>query len=731
MQIGDVCGWKGGTLPKSANENFKKIEDCLWDFNQISEALEILSRRAGFIRIPVDLPPIPDDLHGREDDRLNRWMEAAGEKIGIETESFESSFSDIEKVLRKAAPAIISIPDSGDPAMHKGFFILLKGGKIITFISPNLKQKRVKIKDAARFLRNPFIAPYGDAVEQLLQEAGVEEKRRDRARIALIQEQLGSITLPLGWLLRLSPGDNVFRQIAYEKLWEPLVTMLTSSLIQQALSLLAWWFIGRAAFGAQFDQAWLIAWGLLLFSGIPFQMKAALAQNEFSIRMGALFKQRLLYGILKLKPDEIRHQGMGQFLGRVMEADAVEMLAFGGGLTAVSAVITLFSAVGVLLIGPGGWMMAGLLLLLTVILVIQGWRYVRDAKTVISMEQSMTNNLVEKMVGHRTRLAQEIPQKWHTREDQELSAYLENNIHMDTIETQMSVIPNIWMVAGMAAVAFTLVTEKVTVTGLAISLGGVMLANQALSTIIAGIISFLQAQTAWSQVGPLFQAASRKEEGSGVAFLMDQNNLNGRSPVLTAKSLYFRYREHGKPALNECNLQIYPGDRILLEGPSGGGKTTLAAVFSGLRTNESGLLLLHGYDRRSIGSGEWRRKIAMAPQFHENYIFTETFSFNLLMGRTWPPTMEDLKEAEEICHELGLEELLKRMPSGWQQMVGESGWQLSHGERSRVYIARALLQKADLVIMDESFGALDPENLKLALQCALRRAKTLLVIAHP
>jgi ATP-binding cassette subfamily B protein len=64
-------------------------------------------------------------------------------------------------------------------------------------------------------------------------------------------------------------------------------------------------------------------------------------------------------------------------------------------------------------------------------------------------------------------------------------------------------------------------------------------------------------------------------------------------------------------------------------------------------------------------------------------------------------------------------------------MVGESGWQLSHGERSRLFIARTLLQDADLVILDESFGALDPENLYRALQCVLNRASTALVIAHP
>ena len=111
--------------------------------------------------------------------------------------------------------------------------------------------------------------------------------------------------------------------------------------------------------------------------------------------------------------------------------------------------------------------------------------------------------------------------------------------------------------------------------------------------------------------------------------------------------------------------------------------------------------------------------------------FLSPFAFNLLMGRRWPPLPEDLQEAEVICYELGLGELLERMPSGFQQMLGESGWQLSHGERSRLFIARTLLQHSDLVVLDESFGALDPENLSRAMQCVLVRAETVLVIAHP
>jgi ATP-binding cassette subfamily B protein len=170
---------------------------------------------------------------------------------------------------------------------------------------------------------------------------------------------------------------------------------------------------------------------------------------------------------------------------------------------------------------------------------------------------------------------------------------------------------------------------------------------------------------------------------------------------------------------------------VLLEGPSGGGKSTLAALLTGLRLPESGSLLLWGFDRQILGGEEWRRRAVMAPQFQENHVFAETFAFNLLMGRRWPPTPQDLQDAEEICRELGLGELIDRMPSGLQQMVGENGWQLSHGERSRLFIARTLLQGADLIVLDESFGALDPENLERALRSVLKRAPTLVVIAHP
>ena len=143
--------------------------------------------------------------------------------------------------------------------------------------------------------------------------------------------------------------------------------------------------------------------------------------------------------------------------------------------------------------------------------------------------------------------------------------------------------------------------------------------------------------------------------------------------------------------ISNCDLRIKAGDKLLIEGPSGGGKSTLASLLVGLRQPDSGLLLLRGFDRRTLGETNWRQLVVGAPQFHENHVLSETFAFNLLMGRRWPARPEDLEECEAVCRDLGLGDLIDRMPAGLNQMVGETGWQLSHGERSRLYIARALL----------------------------------------
>jgi ABC-type multidrug transport system fused ATPase/permease subunit len=168
----------------------------------------------------------------------------------------------------------------------------------------------------------------------------------------------------------------------------------------------------------------------------------------------------------------------------------------------------------------------------------------------------------------------------------------------------------------------------------------------------------------------------------------------------------------------------------MVAGPSGGGKSTLVSVLAGHRLAAGGRLLLQGLDRSTWGFAEWRRRVALAPQFHDNYLFSESLAFNLLLGRRWPPSDHDLQEALGLCFELGLRDLITRMPAGLYQWVGETGWQLSHGERSRIYLARALLQGAEVVLLDESLSSLDSENLMRCFRVAAKRSPALVVVTH-
>jgi ATP-binding cassette subfamily B protein len=295
----------------------------------------------------------------------------------------------------------------------------------------------------------------------------------------------------------------------------------------------------------------------------------------------------------------------------------------------------------------------------------------------------------------------------------------------------LSLVPRTWLLAS-AAIFGWLFAVGVSTSQLAVTIASLLLAFEGLRHLVQGLPQIAGASIALETLRPMLDAGARPpNEGNPSASVA--GNTDGALfdvPLLEAQDLVLRTAAGDRTLLETVNLTIRKGDRILLEGASGGGKSTLASVLAGLRHPDRGALLLGGLDLATLGESAWRQRVSLAAQFHENHIVSATLAFNLLMGRQWPPTAHDYDEAETICRELGLGEVLARMPGGLDQMVGESGWQLSHGEKSRIYLARALLQRADLVILDESLAALDPQSFEIALQCALRRAPALVVVAH-
>ncbi len=639
---------------------------------------------------------------------IDSWILEAAKRAGFNAEAMDD--------LAGCYPAIIRVTESSYLA------VLWTGAKRVTVLTPELKRVNLGIQQLSSALLEPAELVYRPALEALLEDAGLPRRHRKKALQLLLNEQLAGKRFTHGWVLRPDPGGPAVGLLRQAGVLGNAASMIAAHTLQYVLWLLSWGLLGSLSLTGRLDRAWIGAWALLLLTLVPCQIVTTRLQGLFAVGLGGFLKRRLLCGAMKLQPEEMRQGGIGQFLGQALEAEAVESLALSGGIAGLLAIVEILLAM--LVLGR----FAPVLAAWCAVTVFAGWRFLRRYAEWTETRLDLTEDLVESMVGHRTRLAQLPRGDWHDGEDRALHNYQGLSKSLDeTGAWLVAALPRGWLLVGLTCLLPEIAARQSVDSRIGITLGGVLLAYAALRKLTGSFADVAAAWVAFQRIGPLVRAAARPvASGEGIRITRSASRK-----VVEADRLSFRYRATGKAALQSGSLCVYEGDRILLEGPSGGGKTTFASLISGMREPESGLLLARGLDRNTLGAEEWRKRIAAAPQFHENHILTETLAFNLLLGRNWPPAQSDMAEAETVCRELGLGGLLDRMPGGLMQMVGEGGWQMSHGEKSRVYIARALLQRADMVILDESFAALDPETAKLALEATMARAKTLLVIAHP
>jgi ATP-binding cassette subfamily B protein len=700
-----------------------------WPLARLGEALEELARRAQLRCTAADSPPVPPALAEADAAEQGRWLEWAAQRIGLEAEAVDTVVADLDDLLRGAAPALLRVADGG----QAGFLLLLKWRRgQVHLVGPDLGVHRVDAAALRAALCARAEAPYAAEVDALLGMAQVPPQRQAAVRSALLRDRLGAQPVAHCWMLRLAPSRGFGEQLAQEGLGRQLLPIVAVFALLYGLEVLAWALIGESTLHGRIDQGWLAAWVLLVLSLVPLHLLGGWLDARFALDAGRILKARLLAGALRSDIETVRRQGAGELLGRVLESQALESLALNGGFGVLVAGLELLFAATILFAGAGGGLHVVLLAGWVALTLALSWHYLHRLRAWTLERLRMTQDLVERMVGHRTRLAQEQHERRDHEEDRELGHYLHTSRTMDrAILPVVGAMPRGWMLVALAGIAPSFVAGTAAPADVAVALGGMLLAGRALTGVSHGLAALARAAVAWKQVAMFFEGADTGNRDHYLPALPTAAGNGGAgSRLVDARDLAFRYPHAGQPVLQGVDLAIRRGDRILLEGASGGGKSTLAALLVGLRRPASGSLLLDGLDRQTLGAG-WQQLAAAAPQFHENHIFSGTLGFNLLMGRGWPASESELEEARSLCLELGLGDLLQRMPAGLGQSVGETGWQLSHGERSRIFLARALLQKAQLTILDESFAALDPDTLAQCLQCAFRRAPTLMVIAHP
>jgi ATP-binding cassette subfamily B protein len=505
-------------------------------------------------------------------------------------------------------------------------------------------------------------------------------------------------------------------------------TLLAVHLSETMLLIGSWACVGLGALTGRLDAGWLAAWALALGSTVPLHAASTWLQGTVALGFGGLLKQRLLVGAMALDPDLIRRKGAGEILSEVLETEAIGDLGASGGIATVLALLELLIAPALFYWGAAFLPEAAILIVwvaLSLGLIAHNARLRADWTV---QRLTLTNRLVENMAAHRTRVAQQAPAHWHDGEDADLDRYLQASRRVDASAARITaVLPRAYVIAGILALAPDFLNGTSSLTQLAVTFGAILFAAAALQRLSFEFSDAAASWIAWQIATPLFEAAREARRESAAT-------STGPTPkgiaVLHAQSLSFVHPTRLGPVFGGCTLSIHRGDQILLEGNSGSGKSTLATVLAGSRAATSGFVLAGGLDRATLGNDAWRRRIALAPPYHENHMVAAPLIFNLLMARAHPHTAQDVAEAEEVCRELGLTDLIDRMPAGLHQFVGDTGWRLSQGEGSRIFLARALLQKAEIVVLDESLAALDPENFRQCLECVLRRAPTLILIAH-
>jgi ATP-binding cassette subfamily B protein len=664
-----------------------------------------------------------------EDERLGIWIEAAADFLAVEAQPLRGNCHEIEQLIAEGGPMLVRVGAEGGPRF---LAVGRAHGRRVEVLAPDLTRGRVKAALVARAVRRRLEAPITGEIDAILADLQLPPARAARAREHLIGERVGSRIISGLWRLRPSPSAGFAHQARGAGLDRRFLAFLLVYAVQYTLFLLSWWILGRAALDGRTDSGWLSGWALLLITIAPLGALTTWTRGLLATGIGFLLKVRLLHGALSLEVDAVRSEGTGHLLARVLESQAVETLALTGGFLSVIALLELAMAAGVLALGAGGWPHALMLASWLLFFGALARRYLARRRRWTEERLGLTHDLVERMVGHRTVLAQELPERRHAGEDEAVERYLARSRDLDgTAAVIEALLPRGWLIVGVLGLVPALVAGHRSPGSIAAGLGGVLLAYQSFRKLGNGLWNLVGAAVAWREVAPIYRAAGTASPQGDPGVVLAKEEKSGASTVLDVHDVTFRYGNRGEAVLKGVSLAVSPADRLLLEGSSGGGKSTLASLITGLRQPDSGLVLIGGLDWQTLGRQGWRKRIAAAPQFHENHVLTGTFAFNLLMGRRWPPLPQDGQEAIALCEELGLGDLLKRMPGGLEQMVGETGWQLSHGERSRLFLARALLQDADLIVLDESFAALDPENLDRAIRCVLARPRAILVIAHP
>lgn len=522
---------------------------------------------------------------------------------------------------------------------------------------------------------------------------------------------------------------NRFLQLMAEDRKDLLVLLiytLLNGLLMLAVPLAAQSLVNTIAAGVFLQP--LVVLSLLLFGGLVFAGVLRLMQmtlvEVIQQRVFAKIALRLAYRLPRLRLDALRNEYVPELANRFFDILTIQKSWAKILLDGPSAILQI--VVGLLLLA----FYSPILLAFDILLVITmigalwglGWGGLKTSIQESYQKYDMAGWLEEIGRCHVSYKIAGLPEHTVQQANVLASNYIEaRGHHFQVLFRQAAGTYLLYALAsaGILAIGGWLVINRQLTLGQLVAAEIVVFSVlAALEKLMRQIEPFYDLLTGMDKIGHVTDLPLEREGGGGLPKLPEGASV-------FCRGVRFAY-PGANPVLSNLDLRIEPGSRTALAGPSGVGKSTIASLLCGLREPTHGIVEINGIDIRDLELHTLRRSVAWAGMTHE--VFEGTIEENITLGRSWV-TQHDTRWAMEATR---LSEDLAHMPEGKKTRLVSEGRNLSLGQRQRLMIARAIVDRPQLLILDETFSAIDMDTKTHILDFILDKHQpwTVIFITH-
>ena len=251
-------------------------------------------------------------------------------------------------------------------------------------------------------------------------------------------------------------------------------------------------------------------------------------------------------------------------------------------------------------------------------------------------------------------------------------------------------------------------------------LAAMMLAYQPIRSLATINMAIYQGGTAFKRISDIIDKTIEVKNDDNLP------KLNIKESNINFNNVNFKYPSSNIKAIKNINLSIKGGSISAFVGHSGAGKSTIINLLPRFYDPQQGEILIDGQDIKQVSLYSLRKNISLVSQ--DVILFDETIKKNIAFAST----NSSQSEIEEACRFAAAHEFIEKLPMGYETLIGENGVKLSGGQKQRVSIARAILKRSPIILLDEATSSLDADSEEIVQNAILNltKNKTTLVIAH-